>query len=288
VIPVTDPFSPLVQQARAGDKSALEALVIRLQDRIYGISLRMLYHPQDAEDAAQEILIKIITRLDSFRGSGAFQAWALKVASNHLLSFRRKRGRASMTFDEMAGFIVSDWPEPWRELEAEPMQELIVEEFRIACLQMVLLGLDRGHRLAYILGAVFDVSGKEGAEILQIRPAAFRKRLQRAKKRVQTFLLTHCALIKPENPCLCARQTDHALHSGRMTHKAFRFVNHPCYVRHDPAVMDNLRELDKLQRISVLFKSHPGLETPAGFVGNLRNLVASERFKLLSQQPAKS
>jgi RNA polymerase sigma factor (sigma-70 family) len=247
----------------------------------------MLYHPQDAEDAAQEILIKIITRLDSFRGSGAFQAWALKVASNHLLSFRRKRGRASMSFDEMAGFIVSDWPEPWRELEAEPMQELIVEEFRIACLQMVLLGLDRGHRLAYILGAVFDVSGKEGGEILQIRPAAFRKRLQRAKKRVQNFLLTHCALINPENPCICARQTDHALSTGRMTHQDLLFVNHPCYVRHDPSVMDNLRELDELKRIRVLFKSHPGCETPAGFVGNLRKLVDSERFKLLSQPPAK-
>lgn len=281
---MTDALTPLVQKAKAGDKEALEALVRRLQGRIYGLSLRMLYHPQDAEDAAQEILIKIITRLDSYCGKGAFQAWALRVAANHLLSFRRKRGRSSLSFDEMATFIVSDWAKPWRELEAEPMQTLIVEEFRIACLQMVLLGLDRGHRLAYILGAVLDVPGKEGAEVLQIRPATFRKRLQRAKNRVQNFLLTHCSLVKPGNPCFCARQTDHALSTGRLTRQDLLFVKHPCYVRHDPSVLESLRELDELKRIGVLFKSHPGYGTPAGFVGNLRKLLDSERFERFSRQ----
>jgi len=41
----------LVQQAKEGDKDALEELVRRIQDRIYGLALRMLYHPADAEDA---------------------------------------------------------------------------------------------------------------------------------------------------------------------------------------------------------------------------------------------
>ena len=277
-------FDDHVQLALKGNRDALESLVLGIQDRIFSLALRMLYHPQDAEDAAQEIFIKIVTRLDSYRGPGRFRAWAMKVAANHLLSFRRQRGRKALTFNEMATFIVSDWPEPWQELEAEPMQDLIVEEFRIACLQMVLLGLDRGHRLAYILGTVFDVSSKEGAEVLQIQPPAFRKRLQRSKSRIQNFLLTHCALIKPGNPCLCERQTDHALSKGRMPHQDLIFVNHPCYVRHDPAMMHNLRELDQLQRINALFKSHPGHQPPSGFVGNLRKLVDSERFKLLSQQ----
>ena len=279
-----DLFASMIPKAKAGDKEALEALIVGLQGRIYQISLRMLYHPQDAEDAAQEILIKIITRLDSFRGDGAFEGWALKIASNHLLSFRRRRGPASLSFDEMAAFIVPDWPKPWRELEAEPMQELIVEEFRIACLQMILLGLDRGHRLAYILGAIFDVTGKQGAAVLQIRPAAFRKRLQRSKRRVQGFLTTHCALIRPGNPCLCTRQTDHALCTRQIRKQDFVFMNHPCYVRHDPSVLDRLQELDDLQRIGALFKSHPQIETPEGLVGGLRKLLDSGRFDLLSRQ----
>jgi hypothetical protein len=51
----------LVQQAKEGNKKALESLVRRIQDRIYGLALRMLGYPADAEDAAQEILVKVVT-----------------------------------------------------------------------------------------------------------------------------------------------------------------------------------------------------------------------------------
>ena len=50
----------LVEQAREGDEVALEAVVRALQDRIYNLALRMLWHPSDAEDATQEILLKVI------------------------------------------------------------------------------------------------------------------------------------------------------------------------------------------------------------------------------------
>jgi len=58
----------LVLRARSGDRKALEELVQRHQAWSYNIAIRMLYHPQDAEDAMQEILIKVLTRLSSFEG----------------------------------------------------------------------------------------------------------------------------------------------------------------------------------------------------------------------------
>ena len=58
----------LVLRARSGDRQALEDLVHRHQAWIYNIAVRMLHHPQDAEDATQEILIKVLTRLASFEG----------------------------------------------------------------------------------------------------------------------------------------------------------------------------------------------------------------------------
>jgi Sigma-70 region 2 len=65
----TDPEDcALVARARGGDRDALEGLVRRHQSWIYNIAVRMLYHPQDAEDATQEILIKALTRLSSFEG----------------------------------------------------------------------------------------------------------------------------------------------------------------------------------------------------------------------------
>ena len=48
----------LARKSREGDKNALEELIRRIQGRVYGLSLRMLYHPVDAEDVAQEILLK--------------------------------------------------------------------------------------------------------------------------------------------------------------------------------------------------------------------------------------
>ncbi|MFH1932175.1 MAG: hypothetical protein ABIN18_11380 [Pseudomonadota bacterium] len=50
----------LAQKGKEGDRTALEELIRRIQDRVYGLSLRMLYHPVDAEDSAQEILLKIV------------------------------------------------------------------------------------------------------------------------------------------------------------------------------------------------------------------------------------
>ena len=61
----------LVMRTRSGDREALEHLIERHQGWIYNIAVRMLYHPQDAEDATQEILVKVLTRLSSFEGEAA-------------------------------------------------------------------------------------------------------------------------------------------------------------------------------------------------------------------------
>ena len=61
-----------VARARAGDRSALESVVRAIQKEVYQLALRFLGHPQDAEDATQEILIRIVTGLDGFRGKSAF------------------------------------------------------------------------------------------------------------------------------------------------------------------------------------------------------------------------
>jgi DNA-directed RNA polymerase specialized sigma24 family protein len=61
-----------VKQAQAGDKSALEHVVEQIQNKIYGLALRMLWHPEDARDATQEILIRVITHLGSFKGKAIY------------------------------------------------------------------------------------------------------------------------------------------------------------------------------------------------------------------------
>jgi DNA-directed RNA polymerase specialized sigma24 family protein len=93
----------LVAAAQSGDAAALEALVASVRDRVYRLALRMVARPADAEDATQEILIRVITRLGSFRGEAAFTTWVHRVAVNHLLDRRRSCvEQAEMTFDDYA------------------------------------------------------------------------------------------------------------------------------------------------------------------------------------------
>ena len=92
----------LVEQAREGDEEALEAVVRALQDRIYNLALRMLWHPSDAEDATQEILVKVITRLRQFRHESAFTTWVYQIAKNHLFITRRHRANGSKNVDGRA------------------------------------------------------------------------------------------------------------------------------------------------------------------------------------------
>src|ERR1700758_4052618 len=81
----------LVLRARSGDRQALEDLVHRHQAWIYNIAVRMLHHPQDAEDATQEILIKVLTRLSSFEGRSSFRTWLSLLLGNHVLNMTRGR-----------------------------------------------------------------------------------------------------------------------------------------------------------------------------------------------------
>ena len=114
--PVTHDEELRVRMARDGDRESLEWLVRRHSPWIYNIALRMLCHPDDAQDASQEILVKVITRLSTFEGRSSFRTWLYRIAFNHLLTMKRLR-RERWTF-EAYGRVIEELPE--RELDAKP------------------------------------------------------------------------------------------------------------------------------------------------------------------------
>jgi len=272
----------LVSTAKEGDKKALEELVLKIQDNIYGLALRMLYNPSDAEDASQEILLRIITHLGIFKGESTFRTWIFRVAANHLLTMRKRRAELrAVSFEEYEKSVDLRSAVDWQESQSETLQHLFVEEIRISCLQGLLLCLDREHRLAYLLADVFDVSSEQGAAILEITPAAFRKRLSRARERIQDFLTKNCALINADNPCHCERQVVSQLDTGRFDDKHMVFARHPCRIRHEESALNRIREMDELNQIAVLYKRYPDFRAPAVFIENLRGLVRSKKYELL-------
>jgi hypothetical protein len=92
--------------------------------------------------------------------------------------------------------------------------ELLAQELRIGCTLAMLLCLDPGHRMAYILGVIMGLDHRTGAEVLDISPAAFRKRLQRARDGVEGLMAKRCGLFDPANPCRCHKRIPIAMELG--------------------------------------------------------------------------
>jgi len=272
----------LVDLAVVGDKKALENLVGCIQDRVYKLALRMLAHPEDAEDAAHEILIKVITHLSSFRKESAFMTWVYRISANHLLTTRKRRAELiEINFEQCQEQIDKGYADTWHPSVSEAEQKLIVKELRLNCLQGLLQCLDRDLRMAYALGEIFEVKSNEGAYILGITPEAFRQRLSRARKLIRKFMQKNCGLINSENPCHCSRLAPSAVKTGWVKPEKLIFVNHERKHQTDDFDESYLNELDELNRVSTLFRSHLDYSAPETFIGSIKEMLDSGRFKLL-------
>src|SRR5258708_9492867 len=102
------PDDELVEQAQQGDRSALEKLVLRHQAWVYNIAIRMVFQPQDAEEFTQDVLVKVITKLSTFKGKSKFRTWLYRIAANHVLNMKRRRAETqTTTFADYAAAINS-------------------------------------------------------------------------------------------------------------------------------------------------------------------------------------
>src|SRR5712691_8717260 len=238
----------LVARARSGERAALEALVQRHQGWIYNIAVRMLYHPQDAEDATQEILLKALTRLSSFEGRSSFRTWLYRIVVNHVLNMKRGRVEPeAMTFGCYGHGLDStpdlDLPD---QSSVGADVNVLVEEARITCTSGMLLCLDREQRLIYILGAIFEVTDTVAAELLEISRENFRQRLARARRDLHNFMHDKCGLVNRTNPCRCAKKTRGFIQAGHVDPEHLLFAHdHIRQVRDAvPKAYETIRTLD--------------------------------------------
>ena len=100
--------------AMMGDKDALTALVREHQDWLYNIALGMTGSPDDAEDVTQEILIRMITKLSTFRGKSSFRTWLYRIAANYVMTMKKKRREYVFSSFEKHGALVDGGSPTWR------------------------------------------------------------------------------------------------------------------------------------------------------------------------------
>jgi RNA polymerase sigma factor (sigma-70 family) len=213
----------LVARAVDGSKDALRELVARHQPFVYNLSLKMCGRREDAEDLTQEVFVKVITSLRTFRAESAFRTWLYRLTVNHLLKSRR-RGMEVLAEDFQTYFArIAAVPD-----EAMTPQELrdaagTVEELRIRCTTGMLMCLDREQRITYVLGELFGVDHQLGGELLEISPGNFRVRLSRARKDLYSWMNQRCGLVNTANPCRCDKKTRGYVRSGAVDPKHLVF-----------------------------------------------------------------
>ncbi len=206
----------LIQKATAGDKKALETVLVSVQDLVFNLSLRMLGTFPDAEDATQDILLKIITHLSSFKGESSFSTWVFSIASNHLKNYKKHMfAKFPLSFEfygeDIKNAKISDVPELTQNVE----QSILAEELKLSCTNVMLQCLDAESRCVFILGTMFKVDSRIAGDILEITPEAYRQRLSRVRKKVADFLKEYCGEYG-NGTCHCADRVNYAIQNRRI------------------------------------------------------------------------
>ncbi len=270
--------STLLERAQRGDARALESLLLRLQKDVYNLALRFLWSPEDAEDATQEILLKVAANLARFERRSSLRTWVLKIASNHLIDVKRSRAeRAEISFDQIERSLQLGARSPQAHEQVEAA--LVIDQVRMACTHAMLLCLNRERRMAFILGEVFNLPGPVAARILEITPENFRQRLARAREAMSAFLCGNCGLANPANACRCELRAAYARRQSAWRpylEYAERLQKSGAAV---PLPTQDLKQLGEIERIAAIYRSNPRHELTSG---------AMRRIKAALQEPSGS
>ena len=271
----------LVDLAKNGDRAALEKLVLRHQAWIFNIAVRMVFLPQDAEEVTQEVLIKAITSLSTFRGESQFRTWLYRIVANHVLNMKRRPAELTTTSFADYGAAINDTPDLDLPDPASVNVDvpLLVEEAILACTMGMLLGLDRRQRLAFTLGEVFGASDTVGGEILELSPDHFRQLLSRARRDLSKFMNHQCGLVNRNNPCRCHKKTKGFIDAGHVDPRHLLFASQRTEQIKDvaPQVVRAIEDVVEQQH-AALYRDHPFLQ-PADRIDWLRRILASSEVR---------
>ena len=222
-----DELTDLALAARDGDRGALKHLCRAIQQPMYRLALRFCGHPADAEDAAQEVMIRLVTNLGSFEGRSRFTTWAYTVAVRQLLRTARRGVEAAVAGPEtFTAFLDTHADDPAYEPASQVEYDELCADVRLSCTYDMLLCLSRDPRIAYLLGDLLGFSDADGAEICGISRAAFRQRLARARAVMRRLMGQRCGLVRADNPCRCDRLVRASIDRGILDADDPRWARH--------------------------------------------------------------
>ena len=180
--------SSLIARICEGESSLFATLVKPYERRVYVTALALLRNDADAQDVAQEAILKAFANLRQFRGESKFSTWLIQITVNEA-RMRQRKQRADLfepiaeLQDEEGAYTPRDFAD-WREIPSEALER---SEIR-ALLAKALASLAQKYREVFLLRDVEQISIEETAEVLNISIASVKTRLLRARLMLRDIL----------------------------------------------------------------------------------------------------
>ncbi|MDQ2845436.1 MAG: sigma-70 family RNA polymerase sigma factor [Actinomycetota bacterium] len=173
----------IIARAQQGDPRAFETLVLRYQQQMYAVALRILADPDDAEDAAQNAFIAAWRQLPEFRLDSKFSSWMYRIVTNRALNQVRARTRRATPVQTTDLELHADGS--WRSSSSAVDPEQHAERVAmIDAIRRALAGLPEELRLCWLLREVEQCPYQDIADITRVSLDTARGRIYRARLRL--------------------------------------------------------------------------------------------------------
>ena len=186
------PFKPssaqldaTIRRAQRGDAAAFEDLYRQHSRRVYGLCLRMVSDPFEAEDLAQEAFLQLFRKIHTFRGESAFSSWLHRLTANVvLMSFRKKKAHLT-SLDEICRVNDDD---SGQKMEIGEADLRLAGMFDRVNLQSAIESLPEGYKRMFLLHDLHGYEHNEIAEILACSVGNSKSQVHKARKRLREVL----------------------------------------------------------------------------------------------------
>lgn len=269
-------INDLIPLAVNGDSQALEIILVDIQDFVFNISLRMLGMVADAQDASQDILIKVMTNLSSFRMDSHFHTWVYRIAVNYLYDYKKTMfAKYPLDFEFYANDIRAGYIDNTDELLMGMSEEEMGEELKLSCTNIMLQCLDAQSRCVFILGTMFKVNSHLAGEILDMTAENYRQILSRSRKKMARFLKENCGLCG--GICNCQKRVGYAITQHRIQPQHLDFQS---LKRLDHQLLEDYKEtMEVFEEKMDVFENMPQYQSPLEIKKFIRQLVESKQMK---------
>ena len=176
------PDFSLIERARSGEDAAFNQLVLAYRKRILGTIARLIGRPEDVEDVAQEVFLRLYYSLDQLRSPDVFEPWLYRLTVNAAYDYlrRQKRRQESRMADLSEQQVMMADASASGKSRQEDQYHAGVREF----VQELLGEVSEEDRILLTLKEVEGLSLKELEQIYNVKENALKVRLYRARQRV--------------------------------------------------------------------------------------------------------